>query len=374
MASQGDSKLVDEHRPGPAAGSSLPNPETNGDVTIEAGKKYFLLVFTFAVLLWIVSWGVHRQWWTLPLPALGVTVLGIVVGVVSKYEEKRLKAARFTQVARAVAGCYVVVLAVAALTACLWGSPMVTRIGAALRPSELSGPRAAEPAPSGQPPDPGQPPDSNCQDPMVSFPAPWGPDRPLISDRPLTTAGPFGSQPTFNNAVYQGAPGEPDEDMRSRMVAARPSALTNPGGFMTDLSAVPDEEYRVRIVVDNVGSPAIAGTAAQNSRVRLVLPQCSTNTVRMVGVATSSNAIPGTVWATATFSSDRPFRLVPSGRQAKVCPKMTCVSNSDFTLFTGESDLYGPQGALLGTDPAAPDGVLPGNTGVDILVYLKAVF
>ncbi|WP_157863553.1 hypothetical protein [Mycolicibacterium obuense] len=43
MASQGDSKLVDEHRPGPAAGSSLPNPETNGDVTIEAGKKYFLL-------------------------------------------------------------------------------------------------------------------------------------------------------------------------------------------------------------------------------------------------------------------------------------------------------------------------------------------
>ncbi|WP_458317896.1 hypothetical protein [Mycolicibacterium brisbanense] len=366
--------MVDEQRPGPAAGSGPPNPETNDDVTVEAGKKYFLLVFTFAVLLWIVGWGVHRQWWTLPLPALGVTVLGIVVGVVSKYEEKRLKAARFTRRAHAVTACYVGVLAVAALTVWLWGSPMVTRIGAAFRHGESSAPTSAGPASPGQPPDSGQPAASNCQDPPVSFPTPWGPDRSLISDQPLTTAGPFSSQPTFNNAIFKGAPGEPDEDMRSRLVTARPSVLNNPGGFLTDLPAVPDEEYRVRIVVDNNGSPAIAGTAALDSRVRLVLPQCPTNTVRIVGVATSSNAVPSTVWATTTFTADRPFRLVPSGREAKICPKMECVSNSDFTTFTGESDLYGPQGALLGTNPAAPDGVLPGLTGVDILFYVKAVF
>jgi hypothetical protein len=331
-------------------------------------------VFTFAVLLWIMGWGVHRQWWTLPFAALVLTAVGIIVGIVSKYEEKRLKAAQFTRRANVVSSSYVGILTAVALTVWLWGSPLVTRIGAAFRPAESSTPTAAEPAPPGQPPDAGQPAESNCQDPPVSFPTPWGPDRPVVSDRPLTTAGPFSSQPTFNNYVAKGAAGESDEDMRVRFVGARPSVLINPGGFLTDLQVVPDEEYRVRIVVDNTGSPSISGTTAVDSRVRIALPQCPTPTVRMVGVATSSNAVPGTVWATTTFTSDRPFRLVPSGRPAKVCPRMVCRSNSDFVTFTGEADLYGPQGALVGTNPDSPDGVLPGLAGVDILAYVKAVF
>lgn len=162
--------------------------------------------------------------------------------------------------------------------------------------------------------------------------------------------------------------------MRSRMIAARPSVLINPGGFMTDLQAVPDEEYRVRVSVVNTGSRTIAGTTALDSRVRIALPQCPSPTVHMVGVATSSNAVPGTVWATTTFTASSPFRLIPSGRPAKICPKLACRSNADFTTFTAEADLYGPEGALLGTNPASPDGALPGLVAVDLLVYLKAVF
>lgn len=367
---RGNSKVVDEQRPVADAASSSP---TDDDVTVEAGKKYLLLIFSFAVLLWIVGWGVHREWWTLPLPALGLTALGIIIGVVSKYEEKRLRAARFTRRANVVALSYVCVLTVLVLVIGLWGSPSARRIG------DVFGsvaPTAATPsgtAPTQPVSDPGAPTGSNCQEPAVSFPTPWGPDRPLISDRYLTTAGPFSSQPTFNNVLLKGAPGESDEDMRARLVAARPSRLNNPGGFLTDLQVVPDEEYRVRISVVNSGSSSIAGTTAFDSRVRIALPQCPTAAVRMVGVATSSNAVPSPIWSTVTFTSDRPFRLIPSGRAAKICSKLTC-TNSTFSTFTREADLYGPEGVLLGANSDAPDGVLPGLLAVDILVYVKAVF
>lgn len=366
--------MVDEEHPAAAAGSTPPTSASNDDVTAEAGKKYFLLVFTFAVLLWIVGWGYHKQWWTSPLPAICIAALGIVIGVVSKYEEKRLKAARFTRRANVLSVSYVGVLTVVAVVIGLWGSPPGSRIGDLFESASPSTPTSVGDTPVLPAPITGQQDEPGCQDPAVSFPTAWGPDRPLVSDRPLTTAGPFSSQPTFNNALLKAPPGESDEDMRSRMIAARPSVLINPGGFMTDLQAVPDEEYRVRVSVVNTGSRTIAGTTALDSRVRIALPQCPSSTVHMVGVASSSNAVPGTVWATTTFTASSPFRLIPSGRPAKICPKLACRSNADFTTFTAEADLYGPEGALLGTNPASPDGALPGLVAVDLLVYVKAVF
>lgn len=178
----------------------------------------------------------------------------------------------------------------------------------------------------------------------------------------------------LNNFIAGTVQGDPREDMRERFISARPSYLTNDGGFQTELQAAPNEEYRVRLVVDNSGDPSNPTTTARDSRLRVALPPCPTTTVRIVAVATSSSAVPKTVWATTTFTSSRPFRLVPSGRPAKVCVKFRCEGNSDFADFSGENDLYTEQGALVGTQPTAFDGVLPGLTGVDILAYVRAVF
>jgi hypothetical protein len=238
---------------------------------------------------------------------------------------------------------------------------------------ETSGSRAPTPTTNeAQPPQsqtPSQPPQSQtdmaCPEQTQPRDTDWGP-KDTASESLFE-----GVTPSFNNAVdvYSWV------DLRTQVISARDAAeedSPNPNPeYKPKISAEEGKVYRIRVLAANTASRE-SGAEIVGARASVSLPTCPSKSVQVVGTLSATNAVPQQVWSTVQFSSDRPFRLVPDSRQAKVCLRGACGDGTGLVDFSPSPSIFAPAGTPLGADGYS--GTFPGATSVAVFLYVRPVF
>jgi hypothetical protein len=215
---------------------------------------------------------------------------------------------------------------------------------------------------------PETPPSPACQNSQPPPSTPWGPERPLISPYPLdANTWPSGSSPSFNN-VELAPSGENGrvEDLRMRLITAKNAEDNRDNGYLDEVSVVPGGTYRVRVMALNTAQPRV-GLEARDVRMFVYLPECMANEAQVVASFLASNTAPPNVWGSVRFVSDRPFRMVPAGRQAK-----GLWNSAGFQDYGDASSAYSANGAVIGAPSL--NGTVEPSAFIDFLLYLTPQF
>jgi hypothetical protein len=284
--------------------------------------------------------------------------------ILARMFEKKILKARVSKPLFAALCAVLLVLAAGTSLALAW-EPVT-----AVFSQPQQGDAEAPPAPPPGPPPP------TCEDATNTFATDWGPDRPLISANPIGRSWPNGAVPAFDNVIL-GTPGDPDdpiEDLRIRMLTANDAEYTGINGYYERVPVVPGRTYRVRFYVINTGDRNL-DTTARDTVARVLLSSCPSTDARIVGTVASSNTVPNQIWSTVHFTSDRPFRMVPADRPAKICfPAVSggCTNTYGFNPASELANLYSEAGLAIGAKGF--DGVIPGSAQVPMLLYFTPQF
>lgn len=183
---------------------------------------------------------------------------------------------------------------------------------------------------------------ADCSSDKTMFVHGWGPDRPTVGSSDYTP------QPSFN--VERDNPNYGDE---RGFLILKEASYQKAGGWSQSLDVLPGQVYLARIYLHN-GARDADEYAAVDTHVGLVLPNCSGRSLVVRASISSTNAFPGTVWATSVIRSDVPVRveLVPGSVEVE--------TNSTSGPVQLPDRLFAPGGVRLG-NPNVTSGVFRGD-------------
>ncbi len=187
--------------------------------------------------------------------------------------------------------------------------------------------------------------------------AAFGPSRP-IKDWNVPADRTGFDHVVFNSFINTPYWGDERAFLDGKITTESDSAFRDPINNVKD-----GDEITVRMYVHNNGNDGLnAGgqTLARNTKVRIALPASSASSHQATGYISADNAVPQSVYDTASFASDSPFSLeyVPGSAQIATGAMNVKISDSIVT-----------SGAPIGYDQL--NGVVPGCFQYQALVFIK---
>ncbi|WP_374159384.1 hypothetical protein ACEWX3_10570 [Mycobacterium sp. G7A2] len=189
---------------------------------------------------------------------------------------------------------------------------------------------------------------SNCANNSQELTGGWGPDRPTVGTVD------YAPQPSFNVDRYNSVYG----DERNFLVVKELSH-TIAGGWADRLEVLPNQTYRLRLLVHN-GARDQDENVAENTTIHISIPACAGSSIAIFGFITATNAFPGTIYDGIVLNSDRDFRV-------EFVPGSAKFYSNNFTDGTDIPDrIFMPSGMRIGS-PDLDSGLFRGdyvNSGV----------
>lgn len=176
---------------------------------------------------------------------------------------------------------------------------------------------------------------------VPAFAGAYGPSRPTFTiEDPADHV-------TFNSITNNGNYGD-----ERNFVLIKDAANTSAGGWSDEVNVEGKKEYLVRVYVHN-NAAANLNLVAQNTRVKVNIPNSISNRVQIDGFVSADNANPGQVWDDVVLKSDKQFAANYVAGSARYYNNV-----NPSTGFALSDNIASQTGALVGYNQM--DGKVPG--------------
>lgn len=169
----------------------------------------------------------------------------------------------------------------------------------------------------------------------------YGPSRPTYTMQQPA------SHITFNSMTNNDSYGD-----ERNFVLIKDAANTSSGGWSDEINVENNKEYLVRMYVHN-NAAANLNLVAENTRVKVNIPNSIGNQMQIDGFVSADNATPGQVWDDVVLKSDKQFAANYVAGSARYYNHV-----NPSTGFTLSDNIASQAGALVGYNQM--DGKVPG--------------